>query len=253
MNESESDMSSVNNRHTCDEILPLIPAYAIGATDPDETALVESNLATCPEARAELADYRRMADDLRAGVPQIEPPADLKARLIAATSAPSGRPAPVVIPAAAQPQRRMHPAWAAFAAAALLLVVSNVFWLVRTNNAPAAPEGISFTQEIDWSWLQNETNTSTWALVLYNPESQTAVLCAYNFPPLPEGEVYQLWLRNDEGRISGGTFDVNERGFGLLQVKTTGPMRSYETAGITNEPDGGSTEPTGESVARGEI
>ncbi len=34
----------------CAAIHPLLPAFSIGATDPDETALVQKHLAACPQA-----------------------------------------------------------------------------------------------------------------------------------------------------------------------------------------------------------
>jgi len=47
---------SFMNKH-CDEIRELLAAYSMGATDPEETALVERHLPDCPEAVAELAEY----------------------------------------------------------------------------------------------------------------------------------------------------------------------------------------------------
>lgn len=248
MNDSESAMT--NNRHQCDELLELIPAYAIGATDADETAFVESALAGCPEARAELAEYQDMVDDLRMAVPQIEPPAALKSRLIAATSpAPVSKPAiPLSMPA---PRRRIHTGWIAFAAAMLLLVFTNIFWLTR-QSAESQPDALILSQDIAWTRLDNDAGTNSWALMMWNPDSESAVLCAYNFPELPEGQVYQLWLNNNGYRVSGGTFRVNENGFGLLSVKAHGAINGYQVVGVTTEPEG-STEPTGDSVVRGEI
>ncbi len=44
------------NKH-CDEIRELLAAYSMGATDPEETALVERHLPDCPDAIAELSEY----------------------------------------------------------------------------------------------------------------------------------------------------------------------------------------------------
>lgn len=48
----------------CDELRALLPSYSVGATDPDETRLVEERLVNCPEAIAELAEYLALADAL---------------------------------------------------------------------------------------------------------------------------------------------------------------------------------------------
>lgn len=52
---------SFMNKH-CDEIRELLAAYSMGATDPEETALVERHLPDCPEAVAELAEYLALND-----------------------------------------------------------------------------------------------------------------------------------------------------------------------------------------------
>ena len=46
----------------CDEIAPMIPAHAIGATDPAEAAHIHALLAECPQAAEELAIYSQMAN-----------------------------------------------------------------------------------------------------------------------------------------------------------------------------------------------
>jgi len=45
---------------SCEELLALIPAYAIGATDPEETRLVEAHLTACPELAAELKAFQAL-------------------------------------------------------------------------------------------------------------------------------------------------------------------------------------------------
>lgn len=253
-------MPGTNNRHPdCDELLLLVPAYAIGATDPDETALIEAEIARCPEAQAELDSFRALADDLRAGVPQIEPSAALKSRLIAAT-----QPAPpITLPAStAQPTPlprlipRRRPLWVTLAAALFFLLIgTNAFWIIRTNQLEQQAEAnpsLNLAQDISWTRLENDTGGNAWALMMWNPTGEYGVLCAYNFPELPPNRVYQLWLRGESGRVSGGTFQVNERGFGLLSVRAGQSIDGFEVAGITTEPYG-STEPTGESVVRGEV
>lgn len=240
-------MPATNNRHPhCDEVLDLIPAYAIGATDPDETALVEATLPRCPDAQVELDLYRSLSDDMRASVPQIEPPVALKSRLIAAT-----KPTLTLLPPPPKPAaKRLHPAWIGLAAAVLLLIVSNVFWLLRSNTP--TQDALLLTQDITWVRLENDAGTNAWALMMWNPQGAGAVLCAYNFPELEAGQTYQLWLRSGDDEIDGGTFHVNDRGFGLLRVRAGQSIDGFEFAGITTEPYG-STHPTGAAVVRGEV
>ncbi|MDX1996046.1 MAG: anti-sigma factor [bacterium] len=48
----------------CEEVLALIPSYSVGATNADETRLVESMLPFCAKARTELDEYRAITDSL---------------------------------------------------------------------------------------------------------------------------------------------------------------------------------------------
>src|SRR5690242_1776811 len=98
----------------CQTIEALIPDYAFGLTTPAETRLVESNLTDCPQAAIQLADYQRMQEDLRAGVPQLEPPVQLGERLMAAIADPIPTSVPAVAPA---PRRRLPVGWVGLAAA----------------------------------------------------------------------------------------------------------------------------------------
>lgn len=150
----------------CDALLEVIPEYAFGFTDPDQTRWVEANLERCPEAAAQLQDYHRLQDEMRASVAQIEPSAQVGARLMAAIAAPATAapaasmtvrpPKPAEVPATPAPTpipipmpitttpapqaraRRIRAAWWVAAAAVLALVATNVYWLTRVADLTQA-------------------------------------------------------------------------------------------------------------------
>ena len=62
---------SAQSANNCEAVQELIPEYAFGLTPPEQTRLVEANLASCPEASVQLADYREIQDEMRNSVPQI--------------------------------------------------------------------------------------------------------------------------------------------------------------------------------------
>src|SRR5262245_31958404 len=68
----------------CEVLRELLPAYSLGATDPDETRLVESLLEKCPDAASELADYKMLAEKMLFSAPPAKPPTHLKGKLLAA-------------------------------------------------------------------------------------------------------------------------------------------------------------------------
>ena len=65
-----------------DDILELLTAYALGVIEPDQIARVSALLDEQPELRAVLAELRATADLLPYGLPEAEPPADLRERVL---------------------------------------------------------------------------------------------------------------------------------------------------------------------------
>ena len=90
---------------TCDEIRDLAPLFVTGALDPDEMDAVREHVAGCDDAHAELLELGEAATSLLETVEPTDPPADLKARLLAAAAADleSGRHPSTAAPAAAVP------------------------------------------------------------------------------------------------------------------------------------------------------
>src|SRR5215211_2897505 len=79
-------MSAAMGESECNDIQPLLPAYALGALEPDERARVDDHLATCATCRAEAASYAYVVDSLGAAAPQESPPPALKERVLAAAA-----------------------------------------------------------------------------------------------------------------------------------------------------------------------
>ncbi|MBK8045715.1 MAG: anti-sigma factor [Anaerolineales bacterium] len=122
----------------------LIPAYALGATEPDEARLVEQMLANDAEAARELARYQDLSKALLFSTPVATPPPALEARLRAAISAPMAatavsaaalaarppaNPSPAPAPTHALSKPRHWPRWVA-AAAGLAAVLAGG-WMIR--------------------------------------------------------------------------------------------------------------------------
>jgi len=232
---------SRGNPVDCDSIRELIPDYAFGLTDAEETQRVRSGFAHCPEARDELADFRRLRAELMLAVPQMEPPAALGERLMAVIASP-------IVPV--KPHRR--PAqWPRIAAAveALLLLTTNLYWLLRVNDLTRRQDELaaeiarqppnvfilSNTSSLRWVRLPpSQQNASTSAFLMWNAESETGLLYARGFPKLAAGTTYQLWLTRGDEKVSGGTFHVDADGNGALLFHTEQPIDEYTWARITS-------------------
>ncbi|SFL49637.1 Anti-sigma-K factor rskA [Paenibacillus sp. 1_12] len=59
---------------------------------------------------------------------------------------------------------------------------------------------------------------------------------------------YQVWFVKEGVRYNGGTFRVNEKGDGVLTYDLTPAESTFETLGITLEPDAQGTKPRGKKV-----
>jgi hypothetical protein len=199
---------------------------------------------------------------MRGDVPQMFPPANLEARLMAAIAEP--------IPVAPARARRKIPwGWAAAAAAIVALVLTNVYWLGRVNTPPPrSSESTSaqimvqgdstfvLTSASDLRWVRlppSQENTDATAVMLWNSESEIGLLYVRGFPRLSAGKTFQLWLTKGEDRASAGTFRVDEYGNGALLFHITEPIDKYTWARITEEPADGSTQPSDQVVVVGEL
>ena len=269
-----SSKITVASANRCDAIRELIPEYAFGLTDPEQTRFVEANLSTCAEAAAELADFQRLQAEMRADVAQIEPPLALESKLMAAIAEPAPQSLPVTT-AQIQPRRRSIPVgWMVAAAAIIVLVLTNGYWLARVNDLSQQQQQQSLnnnnntqltssdhpdfvltsTSGLRWVRLPPAEETAdTSAFLMWNAESKIGLLYAHGFPKLAVGKSYQLWLTRGETRKSVGTFTVDEDGKGAFLFSSETPIDEFTWARITDEPESGSPQPTGPIVVIGKL
>ncbi len=232
----------------CDAITELVADYAFGLTSSDETRLVESRLSDCPEAAVQLADFQRLQDRMRLDVPQIEPPAALGERIMAAAAASVAKPRVTPLPT--------NRGWLAAAAAVALLLLTNIYWLSRVNQ-PVPDQLATFvvnSDDIRWAKLPAEDEGSpTAAFIMWNPGGATGMMYAEHFPELPAGQIYQLWLTRDGIRTPVGAFRVDDEGEGAMLFQAEEPIGSFAWAWITVEPETGSEQPSDIVITGGEL
>jgi anti-sigma-K factor RskA len=229
-------------------ILDLIPAFALECLEEEEAVAVTRHLATCEICRADLRAYREIASQLAFSVSQVEPPAALKAGLLARVQA-------VQLETDRAPRRsgwqrffaalpRLSPVWAVASLALILILgASNVLlWQqVRELRARQAPLPVV---------ALNSTAAAPGAtgMLVISDDGLHGTLVVDNLPDLGEAQQYQLWLIENGQRASGGVFSVSPDGYGSVWVHSPKPLASFSTFGITIEPEGGSPGPTGEKV-----
>jgi anti-sigma-K factor RskA len=103
------------NERDYSTIEELLPAYALGALDPEDYVRVEGYLAAHPEARREVEELRETLGTLALTAPPLTPPPGAKAALLArveqlAAPAPGVGPRPLaVVPPEARPDGVVRP------------------------------------------------------------------------------------------------------------------------------------------------
>lgn len=268
----------------CIEIHELIPAYCLGATDPEESRLVEAHLAACPDAAAEVADYLALSEALLYSASVVAPPADLANKLFAATTvaaspaalAPSSQPRPQekglslwqrFVATLAGVGARPLPVLAAIALVALLAV--NVYLLAQVGGLRGSLDDLESRlgqQVAVLTQVGEGTNlriglppgpagvaTASYGAIVCSPAEPQGFLLAENMPALPSDEAYQVWLGQGDKVVSVGLFEADGAGFGKLVFTAPLPMGQYDSVRVTAEPATGSVEPTSAPTIGGSL
>jgi anti-sigma-K factor RskA len=232
-----------------EHVLELIPAYALDCLDDEEAELVTAHLAACPACQAELETYRQVVGELAFAAPGAVPPATLRDRLMASihTAPATTKPSPLSWwQTVAGTFRRPVPAWS-LVGALVLLVVLAWFWLSVVPSSSTPHQGTMQTVAL----LGTEAVPEAQGLLVIGSDGNEGALVVEDLPPLDADHQYQLWLIKDGQRTSGAVFSVDANGYGAAMVSSPLPLTGYSAFGITIEPAGGSSGPTGQKVLGG--
>jgi len=260
----------------CEELKELLPLHLVNLLDEREEATVAAHLERgCPRCVAELAAASEVLAHLPFDLPAQEPSPLVKARLMSAIRAQGEVPA-------RRAGMSWLPAWAAGAAAAAV-VAAVVAGGVMTRRYEAAASGLRAEitrQSAEVASLRRQVHEARESIQLVSSPKVTVVnlagqgeraqaaarvfwdrgrdtwrLYAADLPPAGQGKTYQLWLITATDKISAGTFSasvpVTEAASGSVRVpQDAGPVIA---AAITDEPEGGSPQPTGSILLMGRI
>ena len=98
-----------------------------------------------------------------------------------------------------------------------------------------------------------EQNPGAAATLVFDPETDLAILVVNDLPQLEGDEVYQVLLIRGSEHDTAETFTVNTGGENILIVESPQPMSIFDTVGVSIEPTGGSVQRTGDIVLLGEL
>ncbi len=242
----------------------LAASYALGALDADELRDFEAHLQDCADCRLEVDEYRAVSGLLAYGVPSHEPPPALRASILAKAQdwrtspapSPKGPPGWVSV-------WRLAPASALLAVASLLLAVVATTGYLRERAAHFQTEAAlaatldeldernavlgAFLSEAVSAARLTSAGTDQSIRLFWNRDQNVVLVAAFNLPPAEAGRTYQLWgIPEGQSPVSLGTFNTGTGGevTVLLTVPPGVDVQDSDLSAVTDEPAGGSPQPT---------
>jgi anti-sigma-K factor RskA len=232
------EMSGPGHEHWSD----ATGAYVLGALDDTERAAFEEHLAGCPACREEVDELMPAVRALPVSVDPVDPPPALRARIMAEVEREASLLA-AAGPEADRPHRRRRlslrvPRLVPAAVAAALLVVGVAIG-VGVTQLRGAPERTVAAQ----------VSGAPGATVQLELNGEEGRLMARDLPAPPSGRVYQVWLKRDghAPEPTAALFVPSRDGTATASVP--GSLEGVDQVMVTDEPDGGSPQPTGDLLA----
>jgi anti-sigma-K factor RskA len=234
-------------------IIDLLPGFALGILDEQETESVLEHLVVCDSCRLELSSYQEVTHCLGLASPLVEPPASLKDKVLM-NIPPISEAFPKIPTRQAVVDRggfvtRYLFSWRGLVAFFILaLIFSNALLLRQNIQQKAAQTNFTLVKMVGTG-----TDTGASGVLLVSQDGKDGTLVVSGLKPLDSAHEYQLWLINLDQRTSGGVFKVSEDGYGSLWVYSEKPLNSFSQFGVTIEPMNGSPGPTGNKVLGGKL
>lgn len=251
---------------THDEARDLAAGFVLGALEPAEEQAVREHLATCREPHDELSVLGGVVPYLDDTVDLVEPPASLKARVMAAAAAdlaadPGSRVRPVArrrddhAPSARAERprtaRRSPIAWVA-AIAAVVAIVALTGWnlLLQSqlretgdyNRGVATVLDVAARPGSQVAILSGAGQPSPRGIAAIGGDGSFA-MTVRDLAPTAGNEVYEAWIVGSAGApVPLGGFHVGSSGIGTFTGSTT--PSAGATIALTKEPGAGATTPT---------
>ena len=248
-------------------------AHVLGALEVEDADRLESHALLCAGCDFEVDQLRQAAVLLGAAVPQFDPPAAIKRRLLSAVRAPAEQsvspipalnPSPKTMRVPTVPGRNRWPSGRILATPLLCAVLVLGLWTINTHQDLGSQRS-----EIDHLERQNEAltvhlsslqagqqyfgNTGIWyplssvnstageagGMVMSGSQDTTTLLSVWN---MPDGhESYNVLCESKRGEfLAAGEIQVNERGNGTVTLDLPVPLTEYRAVHVV--PFGATTD-----------
>ena len=235
----------------------LAAPYALGALAPDERERFEAHLADCAACRAEVRALRDVAVLLADAAPAATPPPGLRDRVLreARQARPIRRARGPLVP------------WLA-AAACIVIALGLGYGYLRERAASrqtsaalaAARDSIAARDSLVATLLSPDIGTAALAAtgqapaarLYWSPSRRRVVMAVFRLSPAPAGRTYQLWAIAQGKPVSLGVFNTAADGR-VTAAMAVPPGLTFELSAVTEEPAGGSPQPTQQPFLVGKV
>jgi len=256
-----------------EDLHALTGAYAVDAVDDVERARFERHLESCADCRAEVVSLQAAASEL-SHLAALMPPPQLRERVLRDVAAVRPLPPAVMVRRSPTPevvsrpetrpeipqleqrrqrrQRRGAPRWLSVAAAAVVLVGAG--GLGTKVYVDHQGQSVSQGQQVVASRVLGDPAATRRSVplpggasaeVVSSATQGRAVIVTKNLPDAPAGKDYQLWFKRGEAFYSAGLMPHEADQVTVLDGNSNGAA----AVGITEEPAGGSAQPTTKPLA----
>jgi anti-sigma-K factor RskA len=203
-----------------DEVEDLLAAFVLGATDPDEDALVRAHLEGCATCTSTVERLRRVLGAIPEGADTVSPPPRLRQQILEAAAA--ARQSELATPPRARvlrlrpPLPRVWPVsagWRSAAAAAAIVAFALGAGLGLGVGRSIAPQPAPASSVTQYSLSGSGAMSGAQGRV-YELKQQGLTLVEFsNLPELEAGKVYELWLIPSQGQPApAGVFKPDPSG-----------------------------------------
>jgi len=236
----------------------LAAAYVLGTLDQDEREAFEAQLAGDVALQQEVASFEETLGGIARQMPEAAPPPHLRARVL--DEARAAAPIRARLEPSA-PTRRL-PVWIPWGVAAAGLAGATVAGLayrsasVReadlSGRLAASQEALAERDSLLATFMGPGVRTASLSVtgqapsmhLFWNPDAGRLVMAAFDLPPAADDRVYQLWgIQEGLAPVSLGTFQTGADGRALV-VQAVPPGFDFQLSAVTDEPAGGSPQPT---------
>jgi anti-sigma-K factor RskA len=262
----------------------LATAYVLGALEAGDLALFEAQLREDAELRGLVAELRGVSALLAGTAPSLQPPAALRARLLADLSHRQASLEPTALappaPAAARPARapRSTAAWLPWAMAAGFAALCAFFgWqanglrlqldaqqrrvqelstladTLRAERGDLRQAVLKLQQSNRLANMriavlnsQLKTDPQALAVSVWDNERQDGIVVVHHLKPPPKDKDYQLWIIDPRypSPVDAGVMHVDDAGDGRAEFKARQPIQNASQFAVTEEIKGGAAAPT---------